>query len=211
MPSEFRILIVEDNPVDEQLFKATLSPLSLNIDVARDGKDGYEKIKLTPYDLMILDLILPNTNGVEVLRKANEEKVALPLTIVYSALSAESYIMECLKLGASSYLIKPISALNLLNSISDCLALSMKKRTALAQPSVSLLDETPLTLTKAMMKVNASRQTGQIIVETADGVGILDYSSGKLSSARFKDLKGLHALETLRSLPHRSVTIQVVE
>jgi hypothetical protein len=118
--------------------------------------------------------------------------------------------MECLKLGASSYLIKPISALNLLNSISDCLALSMKKRTALAQPSVSLLDETPLTLTKAMMKVNASRQTGQIIVETADGVGILDYSSGKLTAVRFKGLSGLLALETLRALPHRSITLQLV-
>jgi DNA-binding NarL/FixJ family response regulator len=150
-------------------------------------------------------------SGVELLRTIKEENIGLPPTLVCSSLSADSYIMECLKLGASSYLIKPISALNLLNSISDCLALSMKKRTALAQPSVSLLDETPLTLTKAMMKVNASRQTGQIIVETADGVGILDYSSGKLSSARFKDLKGLHAPETLRSLPHRSVTIQVVE
>jgi len=211
MPSEFRILIVEDNPIDEQLFKATLSPLSLSIDVAKDGREGYQKLKENAYDLMILDLILPNMSGVELMRKINEEQIPLPLTIVYSALSAESHIMECLKLGASSYLIKPISSLNLLNSISDCLALSAKKRTTLAQPTVSLLDETPLTLTKAMMKVNASRQTGQIIVETADGVGILDYSSGKLSSARFKDLKGLHALETLRSLPHRSVTIQVVE
>ncbi len=211
MPSEFRILIVEDNPIDEQLFKATLSALSLSIDVAKDGKDAYQKLKENRYDLVVLDIILPNASGVEVLRKANKENIALPPTIVYSALSAESYIMECLKLGASSYLIKPISALNLLNSISDCLALSTKKRTTLAQPTVSLLDETPLTLTKAMVEVTSLRQTGQIIVDTAEGVGILDYSSGKLSSIRFKDLNGLHALETLRALPHRSVTIQLIE
>ncbi len=210
MPSEFRILIVEDNPVDEQLFKATLSPLSLNIDVAKDGREGYQKVKDNPYDLMILDLILPNAGGVEVLRKINEENIALPLTIVYSALSAESYIMECLKLGASSYLIKPISALNLLNSISDCLALSTKKRTTLAQPSASLLDETPLTLTKAMAEVTTTRRSGQIVVGTAEGIGVLDYTSGKLTNVRFKGLSGLHALESLRALPHRSVTIQVV-
>ncbi len=210
MSSEFRILIVEDNPVDEQLFKATLSALSLSIDVARDGKDGYQKLKENPYDLIILDLILPNASGVEVMRKINEENIALPPTIVYSALSAESYIMECLKLGASSYLIKPISALNLLNSISDCLALSTKKRTTLAQPSVSLLDETPLTLTKAMAQVTYARQTGQILVDTVEGMGVLDYTSGKLTNVRFKGLSGLHAIESLRALPHRSVTIQVV-
>jgi len=211
MPSEFRILIVEDNPIDEQLFKATLSPLSLSIDVAKDGREGYQKLKEDSYDLMILDLIIPNMSGVELLRTIKEENIGLPPTLVCSSLSADSYIMECLKLGASSYLIKPISALNLLNSISDCLALSMKKRTVLAQPSVSLLDETPLTLTKAMVEVTSLRQTGQIIVDTAEDVGILDYSSGKLSSVRFKDLNGLLALETLRALPHRSVTIQLIE
>ncbi len=209
MPSEFRILIVEDNLVDEQLFKAALSPLSLSIDVARDGKEGYQKLKDSSYDLVILDLILPNVSGINVLKKASIENIALPPTIVCSSLSAESYIMECLKLGASSYLIKPISALNLLNSISDCLALSTKKRTTLAQPSASLLDETPLTLTKAMVEVTSLQQTGQIIVDTAEDVGILDYSSGKLSSVCFKDLNGLHALETLRALPHRSVTIKL--
>jgi CheY-like chemotaxis protein len=59
VPSEFRILIVEDNSADEQLFKATLSPLSLSIDVAKDGREGYQKLKENSYDLMILDLIIP--------------------------------------------------------------------------------------------------------------------------------------------------------
>jgi CheY-like chemotaxis protein len=210
MPSEFRILIVEDNPVDEQLFKATLSPLSLNIDVAKDGREGYQKLKTNAYDLVIVDLILPNMSGVELLRTIKEENIGLPPTLVCSSLSADSYIMECLKLGASSYLIKPISALNLLNSISDCLALSMKKRTALAQPSVSLLDETPLTLTKAMAEVTTTRRWGQIVVDTVEGIGVLDYTSGKLTAVRFKGLSGLLALETLRALPHRSITLQLV-
>ncbi len=187
MPSEFRILIVEDNPVDEQLFKATLSPLSLNIDVARDGRDGYQKLKRTPYDLMILDLILPNTSGLELLKKANSEKLDLPMTIVCSGLSADAYIMECLNLGASSYLIKPISALQLLNSISDCLALSTRKRSVLAHPSPTFLDEKPLTLTKTMAEATYTRMTGQILVDTHEGVGVLEYSSGKLVSGHFKD------------------------
>ncbi len=210
MSSEFRILIVEDNPVDEQLFKATLSPLSLHIDVARDGREGYQKLKLAPYDLMILDLILPNTSGLEFLKKANREKIDLPITLVCSALSADSYIMECLKLGASSYLIKPISALHLLNSIADCLALAAGKRTVLVPPSATLLGEKPLTLTRAMAQATYTQQTGQILVDTHEGVGVLEYTSGKLTAARFKGLSGLHALETLRALPHRSITVQLV-
>ena len=211
MPSEFRILIVKDNSADEQLFKATLSPLSLSIDVAKDGREGYQKLKENSYDLMILDLIIPNMSGVKVLRKANEEKIALPLTIVYSALSAESYIMECLKLGASSYLVKPVSALNLLNSIADCLALSAKKRTALAHPSSTFLDEKPLTLTRAMAQMTTAQKSGKVLVDTVEGTGTLDYTSGKLIAVRFKGLSGLLGLETLRALPHRSVTIQLVE
>lgn len=210
MPSEFRILIVEDNPIDEQLFKATLSQLSLNIDVARDGRDGYQKLKRDPYDLMILDLILPNTSGLELLKEANRESLALPMTIVYSALSADAYIMECLKLGACNYLIKPVSSLNLLNSIAECLSLSTRKRSVLAQPTPTLLDEKPLTLTKAMVEATYARKTGQILVNTHEGVGVLEYTSGKLISARFKGFSGLYALETLRAVPHRSVTLEFV-
>jgi DNA-binding response OmpR family regulator len=211
MLSEFKILIVEDNPADEQLFKATLSPLSLNIDVARDGKDGYEKIKLTPYDLMILDLVLPNASGMEVLRVANKENLPLPLTIVCSALSADTYIMECLKLGACSYLIKPISAINLLSNIADCLALSTTKRSTRALLPTTLPEEKSLTLTKAMAEATYTRKTGQILVDTPEGIGTLEYSSGKLTAVRFKALSGLHALETLRALPHRSVIVQFVD
>ncbi|MFQ3599499.1 MAG: response regulator [Chloroherpetonaceae bacterium] len=210
MSSEFRILIIEDNLIDEQLFKATLSPLSLNIDVARDGKEGYEKIKHSSYDLIILDLILPNTSGIELLRKANRENLNLPITIVCSALSAESYIMECLKLGASSYLVKPISSLTLLNSISDCLSLSATKPTVPKQPSPVFLDEKPLTLTKAMAEVTYTKKTGQILVDTHEGTGVLEYASGKLVHARFKDCIGITAIEKLRGLEHRSVMIQLV-
>ncbi len=211
MESEFRILIVEDNFADEQLFKATLSLLSLNIDVARDGRDGYQKLKRAPYDLMILDLILPNTSGLELLKEADREKIDLPMTIVYSALSAENQVMECLKLGASSYLIKPVSPLNLLNSISDCLALSTRRKSIPENIPPTFLDDKPLTLTKAMAELTSGRRTGQILVETHDGVGVLEYASGKLTAVRFNGLSGLVAIETLRTLPHRSVTVQLVD
>lgn len=160
---------------------------------------------------MILDLVLPNASGIEVLRAANKENIPLPLTIVCSALSADSYIMECLKLGASSYLIKPVSSLSLLNSIMDCLVLSTKKRTIFAHPSLTLLVERPLTLTKAMAEATYTRKTGQIVVDTPEGVGTLEYTSGKLTVVRFKALSGLRALETLRALPHRSVIVQFVD
>ncbi len=211
MHNEFRILIVEDNPIDEQLFKATLSPLSLNIDVARNGQDGYQKLKLTSYDLMILDLILPNTSGISLLKEANRENLDLPITIVCSALSAESYIMECLRLGASSYLIKPISSLSLLNSISDCLSLFRTKRSVFPKPAPTSLDEKPLTLTKAMAEATYTRKTGQILVDTHEGIGVLEYTMGKLIAVRFKEFSGLQALEALRTLPKRAVMPQFTE
>lgn len=210
MQSEFRILIVEDNFADEQLFKATLSQLSLSIDVARDGKEALQKLRTAMYELMILDLILPNASGIELLKEINRKNIALPTTIVYSALSAENQVMECLKLGASSYLIKPITPLNLLNSISDCLALSTRRKSIPENISPTLLDDKPLTLTKAMAEVTSGRRTGQILVETHDGIGVLEYASGKLTAARFKGLSGVVAIETLRTLPHRSVTVQLV-
>lgn len=209
MPGEFKILIIEDNPTDEQLLKATLSPLPVSIDIARSGTEGYQKLKSTSYDLMILDLILPNTSGLELLRKAHKENLALPISIVCSGLSAESYIMECLKLGVSSYLIKPISPLSLLNSISDCLA--VPKRKTLAQLSPSSSDNKPLTLTKAMAEATCTKKTGQILVDTPEGVGVLEYTSGKLTAVHFNECNGLQALEMLRKIPHRSITLQFIE
>ncbi|MCS6988133.1 MAG: response regulator [Chloroherpetonaceae bacterium] len=209
MSDSVRMLIVEDNPVDAQLFRATLSPLSLDIDVVSDGNAAFERLKSHSYDLALMDLLLPNASGLELLRRAEREGVTLPLTIVCSAISGENYVMECLKLGASGYLIKPVTGAQLLAAIHDCLSLTAP-RAATRLPVELAPPVAPLSLTRAMAEMTYSRGTGQILAQTPDGVGALEYLSGKLASARFKQLSGIEALEKLRSMRDASIVVQRV-
>lgn len=207
MPETFRALIIEDNPVDAHLFRAVLSPLSLDIDIVNDGNAGFEKLKHGAYDLALLDLLLPNASGIELLRRIERESVPLPPTIVCSAISGETYVMECLKLGASGYLIKPISPAQLLNAVSDCLHFPSANASRRAERERSKPQE-PLTLMKAMAEMTNLRGTGRILAQTDDGTGVLEYQSGRLASARFQNLSGLSALERLRAAPSLSILIQ---
>ena len=80
-----------------------------DVEIAKDGQAAIEKLDSTSYDLIITDLLMPFTSGLEVINKIrNELKSKVPI-IVVSALDHESSIIEALKLGADDYITKPFS------------------------------------------------------------------------------------------------------
>ena len=108
-----RILVVDDESRITDFVSRGLRREGFSVDVAADGKAGLESALGQPYDLVILDLLMPGLDGVSVLRGIFARKPDQAV-IVLSALSDIRSKVDCLELGAEDYLAKPFSFAELL-------------------------------------------------------------------------------------------------
>ena len=103
----YRILIVEDDDFLRSLAATKLEKEGFAMETAGTGDEGLEKVMVLPPDLLILDLMLPNVSGFEILEKIRSTDQTKSLkVVVFSNLGEESDIKRCLDLGVSDYLIK---------------------------------------------------------------------------------------------------------
>jgi len=102
------ILIVEDEKDLADIYNEILSDEGYKVDMAENGKVGLEKIKAKKYDLILLDLMMPEVDGTEVLKtiRADKDTYGSPKVIVLTNLSSEVVIKESFSEGADGYLMK---------------------------------------------------------------------------------------------------------
>lgn len=103
-----RVLLVEDDPTTSQSIEMMLSSANMVVDVTDLGEDGLEIGKLYDYDIIILDLMLPDIDGYEVLRRLRNSKVETPVLILSGLTESENKV-KGLGTGADDYLTKPFN------------------------------------------------------------------------------------------------------
>jgi DNA-binding response OmpR family regulator len=108
-----RILIVEDNEDLANLLEIHLCDLSYEVDLAFDGDKGLAKAEGEKYDLIILDLMLPGIDGLEICRQLRSKGTYTPILILTSK-STELDRVLGLEMGADDYVTKPFSVKELL-------------------------------------------------------------------------------------------------
>src|SRR5271155_2070030 len=108
-----RILIVEDEKRIQDFLSRGLESAGYAVDVAGDGNTAIELVHAAEYDLIILDLMLPDTDGLTVLEKIRNRKVNPPVLIL-SAREGVDDRVRGLELGADDYLVKPFAFVELL-------------------------------------------------------------------------------------------------
>ncbi len=108
-----RLLVVDDEQRILDFVARGLRAEGYTVDVARDGQAGLDAALTQPYDLVILDLLMPGVDGREVLRRVLERKPGQAVLIL-SALTDTPTKVEALELGAEDYLAKPFSLAELL-------------------------------------------------------------------------------------------------
>jgi two-component system cell cycle response regulator CtrA len=101
-----RVLLVEDDPTTQQSIKMMLESAGMVVDATDLGEDGLEIGKLYDYDIIVLDLMLPDMDGMEVLRRLRAAKVATPVLILSGLTESENKV-KGLGTGADDYLTKP--------------------------------------------------------------------------------------------------------
>ncbi|RXZ81189.1 DNA-binding response regulator [Paenibacillaceae bacterium] len=115
-----KILIVEDEPTLARLLSYNLSQDGYEIAVADHGAEGLQLALRQPFDLIILDIMLPGMNGFEVLKRLRQEGQKTPV-IVLTARNAEEEVVQGLKYGADDYITKPFGVAELLARVSAVL------------------------------------------------------------------------------------------
>lgn len=113
-----RILVIEDEPDLQELLRFNLVKEGHQVTVAGTGSDGLHELRRQPFDLVLLDLMLPDRDGLEVCRivRADEALSAMPIIMV-TAKSEESDVVLGLGLGADDYVTKPFRVKELMARI----------------------------------------------------------------------------------------------
>ncbi len=103
-----KVLVVEDNPDIAKLVSLHLKDLDCEVALAADGRRGLDEARARRYDLIILDLMLPGMEGLEVCRRLRGETDYTPI-LMLTAKSSEVDRVVGLEIGADDYLTKPFS------------------------------------------------------------------------------------------------------
>ena len=171
-----RILLVEDDTAIARSLKEGLEDEAYAVDVAYDGDEGYRTATADDYDVIILDVMLPEMNGYEVCRVLRQDGNQTPI-LMLTARDAERDIVEGLDIGADDYLAKPFSFEVLLARL----------RALLRRPNEKLeevLRVGDLTLDPSLKKV---MRASQEINLTAKEYGVLEYLMRNASKVLSKE------------------------
>ena len=108
-----KILIIEDNRDLARLLESHLHDLAYQVDIAFDGSTGFARADSGHYDLVILDLMLPDLDGIEICRRLRRKPSYVPI-LMLTAKSSEMDRVVGLEIGADDYVTKPFSIRELL-------------------------------------------------------------------------------------------------
>lgn len=119
------VLVADDNADICDLLQVGLSKLAVDVQIANNGREAYEKILAHKPSLVLLDLVMPELTGLEVLAKLREtaEFSLLPV-IMITARTQDDDIERGFELGATDYVIKPFNLKELMTKAAAILKLS---------------------------------------------------------------------------------------
>ena len=120
-PSEtHRILVVDDNPENYILLQALLEAEGYDVDVADSGQAALARMKAEPPDLVLLDVMMPEMDGFEVVRRIRGNRRLSSIPVVLITAYDESMLEPGWRLGADDFLCKPIDNDDLMRRIRVC-------------------------------------------------------------------------------------------
>lgn len=116
------ILFMEDNEVDQRLIEKILTKKKYRVILAPDGESGLEMVRKERPDLILLDVILPGINGMEVCKQLKKDSATQNIPVIFlTGMDTPKNLIDCYEYGAEDFLNKSISPRLLVHQIDSTL------------------------------------------------------------------------------------------
>ncbi len=146
-----RILLAEDNPVNQEVAEAMLQGFGCLVDIAHNGREALQAVELKPYDLVLMDCMMPEMDGyaatVEIRRRQSVGQLPHFPIIALTANAIEGDREKCLIAGMDDYMAKPLRAESLLCMIKSWVKGAAKMTVNMTEPAItteSIINEAAL-------------------------------------------------------------------
>lgn len=218
-----RLLLVEDQKKIASFLKRGLAEEHYAVDVAENGEDALALVDVTPYDLVILDLMLPGIDGFEVCRRLRQSKHSVPILMLTAKHALDDRVMG-LDIGADDYLTKPFAFPELLARLRALLRRQAEIKTSTIQVGDLQLDTATHEVARAGHSVELAskeyavleylmRHEGRVVTRTMilDAVWGYDFDPGsnvvdvyiRYLRRKLDDPYPVKLLETVRGTGYR--------
>ena len=119
--SPCKILVVDDEKNIRLMLSRALASAETAVDTAVNGEEALDKFAQTAYDLVLLDLMLPGIDGLQVLRRIRDSRPEVPVILLTAHGTVENAV-EAMRIGAVNYLQKPFAPQELRDAVAAALA-----------------------------------------------------------------------------------------
>ncbi len=126
------VLVVDDNEMNRDMLSRRLQRQQCEVLVAEDGLVALEMVKQHAFDLVLLDIMMPNLSGYDVLERLKTDPTTQDLPVIMiSAVDDLESVVRCIEMGAEDYLFKPFNPVLLKARVGACLSRrQLQKRSA---------------------------------------------------------------------------------
>ena len=120
--AQYSLLVVDDNEMNRDMLSRRLRRQGYRVEVAEDGRQALDMLRQEEFNLILLDIMMPEMNGYQVLErlKADQSLHHIPV-IMTSSLDEMDGIDKCIELGAEAFLTKPFNMVTLKTRVTACL------------------------------------------------------------------------------------------
>jgi two-component system copper resistance phosphate regulon response regulator CusR len=165
-----RILIIEDELKTLQFLKKGLGENGFVVDCANDGQEGLFQAQIEPYDLIVLDIMLPKLDGWGVLKALRKTSPHLPVLLLTARDTVEDKV-KGLELGADDYLVKPFAFSELLARVRSLLRRGETREPALIQIEDLTIDPLRYRVTRAHNRLELTQKEFSLLLLLARHTG----------------------------------------
>ncbi len=137
--ANFQVLIVDDNEINRDMLVRRLRRKDFDLSMAVNGREALSMIQSNLYDLILLDIMMPEVDGYTVLKYLKEDPRLCNIPVIMiSAIEEMNSVMKCMEVGADDYLTKPFDPDLLKAAVSRCLP--DKKQLSTPSPNTLSID-----------------------------------------------------------------------
>ncbi len=193
-----RVAILEDDPDQAELIRLWLTHAEYSVECHADGATFLRAVRRDSFDLYMLDWVLPDLSGIEVLKKLRNELSDYTATVIVTAKNDEKSIVRGLEAGADDYLVKPVRQAELIARVSAVL-----RRTGGRKPEEDL-DVSPYALNAGKKALSLRGEKISLTNREFELAHFFFRNAGKMISRS-------HILEAIWGIENKSVSTRTVD